>query len=435
MNSNALTLSIVSVALLTACGTADNGASAGRARIGAIDLVEPTATPTPAPLSVSVLDANGQPKSDVPLVLSNVDGAYLATATTDASGTATAKLTQNAIVSMVDETPAQHSMRSVAGVAPGMSVRFADPAGAPAQGGTLDVTLPGSRPDSSWYFVYTQCASAMAENADADVVLSLTAACSSSNTTVLVVARDASWAAVAWTTQDVALDDSYTAVTMPAWRTDFDAVSLNAHNAPASITDVSAQIGVVHNGLLYADFSADHAVAAGEGSAFSSLVPAGFGDAIVYDVAAGFNDGASSILEHRVSRTNLALAIDLDAELLPHVTVSPAGSDVSLITWTTAKPVTTGAVRVDAQWANTDNTWNWSMLAPNASRAPLARIVDVPSELSSAHPTNDAQRTSLSVILFDADFATSFATVAAMGGEFPAAPDAPDLMRISTTGE
>ena len=54
---------------------------------------------------------------------------------------------------------------------------------------------------------------------------------------------------------------------------------------------------LTRHGLHYADAGDARAISAGGNASFALSVPAGFGDAVVYDVAANFPGNSSSFLE------------------------------------------------------------------------------------------------------------------------------------------
>lgn len=431
------TIVFTTIALfLAACSTAENGTHAtGRIPLDPA-VISPMSSPTPvapAPAQVKVLDADGNPVVGIPILISDSEGRQIGASATSASGTASAQIPVNGGLSLVRSTGTSNILDTIDGINPGMSVGVGSPTSTNPIG-TVSATLPPSRPDAAWYQVQAGCAETLVDQGGIAVSLTATTDCNPANVSVLVIARNASWQPVAWSAVAGAMPaNGFLALGLPAWQEAFEDKTIVLANAPVGTLAVQASVGVLHNGLRYADSGSDALASAGSSATFVVKVPAGFADSFVVDASASFGGGSSSLIERRLVGASGSFAVDLGAELLPQLTITDVSAANGSVTWTMAGSVAVDAIRVGASWSDaTGSTWQWSRVAPGTA-ATTAKIPSLPELFQRAKPVAAAMLDGATVSAIEADYVIDYAAVTASTVAFPAAPAGNSVLRISTS--
>lgn len=283
----------------------------------------PTPTPTVGTLTVQVRSGlAGYAGEDI--VVQEPDGTVVAIAQTDSAGNVSVSISGPVIVSLVRGIPPDHSLSTKGFVQPGETVTFD---GGTSRKTVIDVSLPGAFSGAESYVMGAQCGPYAIADPLAASPLRVEDHCTVGLSThpVAAVARiSTSTAPQAFTFAEAALSGTTGVAVLPAWRTDFDDVTVHASNAPAGASGLSINI-VPHVGrhsLRAVSSGLDYSVTpGGEATTVVPVVPEPAGSrSHSISVKFGFGEPARSSVQAR-GPASATFDVDL-GDLLPELTMT-----------------------------------------------------------------------------------------------------------------
>ena len=176
------------IALVTACGGDDGGASPDAADLDAAvpDAEVPDADPS-GPVTITVT-GEGSPIPDVDVVFNDATGAVLSHKTTGSDGKATETMLPGGSLTIAVQPPSGYFTVTYSDVQPGDDLVWQFDAPVPATVGDLAVTLPGVQANATRYDVQIGCRTFTTNNPALPVTGTITADCLGSDDKIDVVA-------------------------------------------------------------------------------------------------------------------------------------------------------------------------------------------------------------------------------------------------------
>lgn len=448
------TLRTLSISILALAAAAASGCGNGRQTItGGPDatrpdypsFVIPTAEPTatPAPVSVQVFAPNGGVAAGVPVVLGAPDGSLAGQGLTDDSGSLAVPVPAGGSITVANMQPGETAhLQTVLGVSEGMTTTFGSFVPDMATGSELvHVTFFSDAEGAGSYDVYTGCTSGPTTTyPGSDAWITLDPACNPADVTVLAIARD--WSnlpiAYAWIEHVSVPAGGSVDVTTPAWRTDFTASSVVISGAPAGSSWLSGSLILQKNGGTFPiDADIQGAPDASAPMTVPFVVPPlASGDRIVLATALSYDDGCSgATVERGVTSVGGSIPVDLDTDLLPHIsaaTLDVTDSAHPALSWTAP----TGAIAPQAvsgflTWTDTNyDAWDWTSLAvpSNASAGTVLPMPTMPSALAGS--TRSSGFSPATIVMMERD-GSSFASFASADGWTPVPASGSYVFRTS----
>lgn len=338
--------------------------------------------PSPRLSEVRVYDAAGGPLEGADVVVHSPVGDVVETLLTDAQGVVHARVARDGGISVpVDGTAT--GVESVVGLPKGTPLRFG---GIEPTIGVVDVTL-AEFAGASAYYLDNGCSFVFVLDVSVPVTIQRTSACASTMD-IVATALDADAQPLAYVlATDVPAADP---LTLSAWQTDFDVVSLEGTAAPTGAVLFRGAPRVRREGLYYTvSGKADATIAAGGSASVDLLVPPGFGDVEV-TAEVVFASGSVSSWTKMDSALGAAVSLDLGAELL----VAPEELTVTLpepgrahVAWSGSAPEA-DATRIELTWSDAGIQGTWVLWQPAAGTN--ADYPALPASLSGRTPTGVA---------------------------------------------
>jgi hypothetical protein len=372
----------------SACGSvsSNNPADAGEGQPdGGGNPNEPDASTEPGVVRITVYE-DGAPLAQVDVVFHNPDGTVHESKLTNSQGQAESVLEPGGLVTVAQAFGAgDYQLTTIAGVKPGDDLVFGDQTAYDStQLGSVSVTFPSSGlPAGADYAqVYDGCDSTYDQVSAG--VLNPTAVrifedCIRVGNEVHVVAvvYDVMGQPLAFTHEtNVALSGSplSASVQLPAWRTDWGAITLTANNMPANVWRVSSELDLSARGTSYwpSDQPPDIlAPPAGQPLTYDFRFAKGFADQIGYGLTLfrGTEDvpEGQQLWARYIDSPSTTETIDLATKLMPAVTVTSVTTVGGRegIGWSSTAPLTgADAIYSIAFWNVDPNSHQWWMLIP-----------------------------------------------------------------------
>jgi hypothetical protein len=345
------------------------------------------------PATVHIVD-------DVPVVGRDVvfqtsDGSVVTHAQTGADGVASAEVSPGGMVTVVRADGSAARALTVMGVQPGDHLEMGWRYTRSVLLGEASVTGPGAFAGAAVYVVQVPCAAVYTASLSAPIVMDITSTCldADGRLQLLGVAHDASLVPVAFSyVRDIDFGAHAAAVTLPAWRTDWQDVAVELRNPPEAASDVSASLRLRRSTSVLQGDSVSRSWTTGALS-FPLRLPRGFADAVNYEVEVASVPGRPNERSRQgLSGTWPATAIpptlpvDATVDLLPrlHTPVLDATDPVRpTVTWSATGDIAgTTALRVEITWAASRT---WAIVAPPGVPLPLT-VPALPDALAAFRP-------------------------------------------------
>lgn len=347
---------------------------------------------------------SGTATAGVHVLFSDARGAIRGHERTDLLGVAEHEVDTGDSVTVLSQGAGVRSLFTVARVVPGdrVEIELGRPSALPIT--TARIVLPGSYPGASYYNISATCAGTAVNDPPTNVPpLAITEACLGPRRTFDLLARavDASSHVLAYAlTHDVSPRGPSTEVTLGPWRTDFQAVFVDATNLPSGAVS-SAGLSLDIDGALLPSDSI--------GGPFPQVlrVPPQPGLSVAATLILSFSGpraGGGTMplgFERILSRSPRAGNLTLDAAaLLPHATdlALDRGAPRPTLRFVLSRPAL-GADLISTQ-ASWDSGYDWrAALPPDATELALPTL---PIDLAAWEPPSAAPST-ITVFVVDRD--------------------------------
>lgn len=350
------------------------------------------------PASVRILEDGPVAGRDV--VFQASDGSVVSHAQTAADGAAAAEVSPGGMVTIVDAGDSAVRALTVVGVQPGdvIDVGWGWRLQRSVLLGPVSVTAP-AHAGAAVYVLQVPCAAVYTASVSAPIAMDVTSTCvdADGRLHLLGVARDASAFPMAYSfVRDIDFSAHAAAVTLPAWRTDWQNVTVELTNPPGAVSDASASLTLEPSTSTLSGESVYRSWTAGTLS-FPLQLPRGFADAVRYEVLVSSLPGRPTERSRQaVSGTWPAatippkLPIDATADMLPrlHTPVLEATDPARpRVTWTaTGDLAGATALRVEIDWGR---SFTWAIVAPVDAPLPLT-VPALPDALAAFRPPGTA---------------------------------------------
>lgn len=405
------------VTLLTAaCGGDDGGADAAIPDAAIPDAAIPDAAvpdaALPGPVSLTMY-GDGHPVADVDVVFGSADGTVVTHVQTGADGRASADLLAGGSVTALLHAGDQFTAITWADVEPGDQLVWGTPEVAGSVG-MVQVSLPGVLAGASRYEVRLGCLTM--ETTDPTVAVSdlLTQKCLGSDQNIDVVALGfaANGALVGYSTDTEvpAVAGGLTAVTLDAWTTAVDPLTMTLHGAPAAAAKADLQVHFRIDGLDFGGPTASATFSGGTATLDSLYLKGNVADKLQYLVFVTLGtpeapEGVGVIVGGHAA-TPATVDYDLATTLLPSITAASAGAAGTRvhIDWSAAGSLaaTDGAILL-ARWSDGATSHQWFALVPPGVTSPY-RLPALPDELAAFRPTVASAFTTPAVIFIESAY-------------------------------
>jgi hypothetical protein len=392
--------------------------------------------PRTGPVTVTV--TLGGPVAGVPVAFHRPDGAVQEVAFTDASGEATAFVSEGALVTVgrrIVSSPDLWNLTTIAGVEPGDALLLAEPPGS-AQTGTATVAFAGPVAGASSYRVDAACTAAIDPATYVDSVsMQLLGACGTS-LDVLAIARAPGGALLAYAmATDVVVGgtapDQTASAPLGAWRTDFAQWPLGFTNAPVGSRFLHAALEPKRAGRRFFQSGTGDAsaIAPGETAWLAPTLPAGFGTSVRLLVTVEY--GADSLAWFQEPDLLSAQSFDLSARVLPELygaALSVAGGSY-VASWKLDGSRPAGGIDaavLETGWSAANGRHTWRIVGPPTATS--VALPPLPVELADFAPTDLDHPGDFGVALYDVADTATYAEFRATHLDLPyATPQVADL--------
>lgn len=361
--------------------------------------------------AVTVTVTSGAPIVGAPVVFHRPDGSVQEVAATDASGQATAVITEGALVTVGTTSADRWVLTTIARVAPGDDLVLADAPGTPFTG-IGDVTFSDAVEGASSYRVDAACTGVFADEGYVASLPIWLAGCGASLDAV-ALARAPGGVLLAFATAvDVPITGtapSQTAsVALGAWRTDFGTLTVDATNAPAGSEFLYTTLAPRRAGRVFSQSGsgAAAAVTAGGSASLALTYPGSFAAsarvaALLYFDTSGVSDGTAGIVL-RAAPLPGSVTIDLSADLPPRLTgaaiVETDGTFATSWRQAAADPGLDGTI-LRTQWSAANGEHLWRVVVPPGTTS--FALPPLPAELAAHAPIAGAGPATLDVTAYD----------------------------------
>ena len=400
--------------------------------------------PVPSGLvTVSVFD-DGSPLPDRAVVFQDASGEVTASLKSGPDGKVASMLAAGGMITVAYGTSVRQLV-TIVGVAPGDTIEIGehdnDEEGAGDTAALARVTLPGSLDGGARYSVDLGVGAIEPRQGVARLPVLRRFVGADGGFSVLGLAYRADGRPAAFSFLETSLatpDAGDVAVTLPAWRTDFQGIDLALGRLEGDLHVTTGELTTIAKEQQFSRASA-RVDPSGEGMTKVHFdVPGPLATTMSYRLELGY--GASNdraVLVRRLAAFPDVVGVDLGTMLLPRVsaahtepTSEPARPRLG---WTaTGGSNDADALVVQLAWPRTKEHV-WTILAPPSSRAGL-RVPALPEALRAWRP--DGQPVQLSVALVDSTEISGYADARQHGvHRFSELPDRESAMRISRTGE
>lgn len=397
---------------LVACGddggAADHDAAAHDAEVA--DAAPPDAIPE-GPVTVTVM-SQGNPIPGIDIVFSDPGGAVVSHEQTGVDGSATEVLLAGSAATIAVDVGGRIAI-TFAAVEPGDDLVFSFEDAPSPEYGSVSVALPGAFAGAASYEVRLGCSTLTTTDPTQPLLGGLTTDCLGGDQAidVLAVALDDMGAPLAYDhAKAVAgVPAGTTSVTLDAWQTTFDPLTITLTNAPASTAAAGLEGHFRVDGLDFLGFGGGGAPVGGT-VALASAYPQGFAERLQYLVFIAFGTqqdpaGFAVLLGGRPDAP-ATVTHDLAAELLPLVDGASAADDAGRValSWTADGPMTDadGAL-VLVSWSDADIQHQWFALLPPDAASPFA-LPAMPDALAGFRSTASSTFDEPTVIFGAADW-------------------------------
>jgi hypothetical protein len=408
------------------------------------------------PATITVM-SEGNPIPGIDVVFSNPDGSVLSQMTTNASGEATETVlpgSAGTIAVMIPGAPPGgptgngYAAISWLGIEPGDDLVWTFDAPQPATFGDLTVNLPGDFGGATQYEVHLGCTSFFAADGTTPVTGTIAEDClgTDQNIDVLAIALDDGGAPVAFSYDNELAVAAGTTVTMPAWQTTFDPLTVTLTNAPAAAAGAGMETSWDINGLDFQGFGGGGGFTAGTATLQSGYPTGGIVDRLEYSVFIQLGpqpeDGTGVILASYTD-TPATASHDLSSVLLPAIgnaTVGNAQGRAELA-WTSSGSFASadGSLWLTS-WDDGPDLHQWFVMTPPGVSNPF-QLPEMPEDLAAFRTTGTAVFDTPTAIFIEGDFIADYAAFRPIGyqlfngGPGQILPATGGLLRASLGGQ
>jgi hypothetical protein len=407
------------------------------------------------PATITVM-SEGNPLGGIDVVFSNPDGSVLSEQTTDASGEATEDVLAGSAATIAVMIPGGggggdgYFGITWLGIEPGDDLVWAFDPPQPTVVGDLSVTLPGVHAGATDYEVMLGCTTIVTGTPVVPVTGQVTSDClgSDGNIDVVAIALDVDGVPLAYSHDaDVpAVSGGTTSVTLGAWQTTFDPLTVTLTNAPAAIAGAGFDTNFRIDGLDFIGASGGGAFTAGTATLQSGYWQGGIIEQAQYSIfmqlGATPADGTGILLVGH-SGTPATATHDLSTLLLPAIgsaTAANAQGEVEL-GWTSSGTFGSADGQLWlATWQDGTDVHQRFVLAPPAAANPF-HLPAMPDSLMGFRPTNTAVFDIPTMIVLEGDFVADYAAFRPIGfdlfggGPSGILPAGGGVMRASLGGQ
>jgi hypothetical protein len=408
-------LAWVVVLTAAACGD-DGGSSPDAADHDAVpaDAEVPDADPS-GPVTITVT-SEGNPIPGIDVLFSDPAGAEVSIQTTDAQGRATEVVLPGSAATIAVMIPGGagngYAAISWLGVEPGDDLVWQFDPPQPTVYGDLSVTLPGAHGGATSYELHTGCGTFSVPDPGVPATGALMSDClgSDTNIDVLAYALDSANQPIAYShdTDVPAVSGGTTSVTLGAWQTTFDPLTVTLTGAPAAATGAGLETTLFADGIGFAGPGGGGGFTAGTAT-LQSGYPTGFAERLVYStfIQLGPNpeDGVGALLVGHPD-TPATDSRDLATLLLPAIGSATAANAQGRLEvgWTSSGAFDAAdGILVMSQWIDGADNHLWFLLAPPGATNPFQLPV-LPDDLAAFRPTASSVFDVPSLFLLEADF-------------------------------
>ena len=349
-------------------------------------------------VSLTVLN-HATPIAGATAIFSDADGHILSTSMTGADGKASATVPAGSSVTVEVTAGAIgmvfHQLQTVFDVQPGDDIQMGTPGiatGPSVAEGNVQVSFPGTVPNSAYYDAYTGTNSLGDNNATP-----LTLAVNSSNVDsngkldVLALAEDASSNLLAYST-DVGVTPAGAGntanVTMPAWRTDFASHQTIIENASPT-SAIGETFTLYHDGLEVGPQATSDITSSATGSGLLAIAyPKPIATDVGYNLGLRYPPslGAQAVQGYVVYEPIASIQDDmLDFSMLPQLLARaayvPHGQTTPFMTWAANGSLANASGGyVEVSWGTSTEQWFWTSVVPVDTTE--VQFPDLPDSLS-----------------------------------------------------
>lgn len=437
---------------VAACG--DDGGSSPDAADHDAEIADASIDADPSgPMTITVM-SDGNPIPGIDVVFSDPGGAVISQMTTDASGQATETVLPGSAATIAVVVPGGVTTNYFGitwlGVEPGDDLVWTFDPPAPTVVGDLSVSLPGIHAGATSYDVMLGCTTINTTNPALPVTGQVTSDCLGSDTNIDVVAvafaSDGTPLAYSHDADVPAVTGGTTTVTLGAWQTTYDPLTVTLTNAPAAAAGAGMETNFRIDGLDFAGPGAGGGFTAGTATLTSGYWQGGIIERGQYTTFIQLGpqpeDGTGVLLVGHPD-TPATATHDLSTLLLPAIGSATAANSQGRaeLGWTSSGSFASadGGLFI-ASWDQGPNeVHQWFVLAPPGASNPF-QLPEMPDDLMAFRPTGTSAFAVPTVIFLEADFIPGYSDFRELGfsliGEGgPSVPDTGGILRGSIGGQ